>query len=214
MAVPWWKGECKLLREILSQARPSMSVPNNVYSWNTPNRGCTYKYELVSSKGNLQSFHSHPFLGLFTAPQTCSSPSPFSRSSQLQHPPPRFPVRPPNATPSTMDTWLPSPEVWSMPLALTFWMTTTNTLSTATTDNPTKWIAFGLNKKNQVTYGGGDPLFKVEFQVRPSSVMDRSGLTLTLISSAQSCPKLPEQKASIDDYKGPATHHEPHSTMP
>ncbi|KAG8956179.1 hypothetical protein FRC04_004255 [Tulasnella sp. 424] len=48
-------------------------------------------------------------------------------------------------------------------------------------DNPEKWIAFGLNKKNQVTYGGGDPLFKVEFQ---------------------SCPKLPGQKGSIDDWKG------------
>ncbi|KAG8958027.1 hypothetical protein FRC00_003134 [Tulasnella sp. 408] len=54
-------------------------------------------------------------------------------------------------------------------------------LATFPGDNPSKWIAVGLNKKNQVTYGAGDPLFKVEFQA---------------------CPKLPEQKPSIDDYKG------------
>ncbi|KAG8906411.1 hypothetical protein FRC01_008026 [Tulasnella sp. 417] len=54
-------------------------------------------------------------------------------------------------------------------------------LATFPGDNPSKWIAVGLNKKKQVTYGAGDPRFKVEFQ---------------------SCPKLPDQKASIDMYEG------------
>lgn len=63
-----------------------------------------------------------------------------------------------------------------MPLALTFRTTTPNTLSTAIADNPEKWIAFGLNKKNQVTYGGGDPLFKVEYQVRQAQLwIDQAG---------------------------------------
>ncbi|KIO20344.1 hypothetical protein M407DRAFT_245845, partial [Tulasnella calospora MUT 4182] len=54
-------------------------------------------------------------------------------------------------------------------------------LATFPGENPTKWIAVGLNKKNQVTYGAGDPLFKVEYQ---------------------SCPKLPEQAPKIDMYEG------------
>ncbi|KAG9043564.1 hypothetical protein FS837_009387 [Tulasnella sp. UAMH 9824] len=57
----------------------------------------------------------------------------------------------------------------------------TGYLAIFTEDDPSKWIAVGLNKKKQVTYGAGDPLFKVEYQA---------------------CPKLPEQKPSIDDYEG------------
>ncbi|KIO19569.1 hypothetical protein M407DRAFT_146893 [Tulasnella calospora MUT 4182] len=57
----------------------------------------------------------------------------------------------------------------------------TGYMATFPGENPTKYVAVGLNKKKQVTYGAGDPLFKVEFQT---------------------CPKLPEQAPDIDWYKG------------
>ncbi|KAG9004789.1 hypothetical protein FRB90_010719 [Tulasnella sp. 427] len=50
-----------------------------------------------------------------------------------------------------------------------------------TTENGTKWVRVGLNKKKQVTYRAGDPPFQVEFQ---------------------SCPKLIGQDPRIDDYYG------------
>ncbi|KAG8947824.1 hypothetical protein FRC00_008922 [Tulasnella sp. 408] len=47
--------------------------------------------------------------------------------------------------------------------------------------DPSKWVAVGLNKSKQVTYGAGDPLFKVEFQ---------------------ECPKVPGDAPDVKWYKG------------
>ncbi|KAG9004788.1 hypothetical protein FRB90_010718 [Tulasnella sp. 427] len=55
-------------------------------------------------------------------------------------------------------------------------------LSTYPGEHPKKWVAVGLNKKNQVTYGAGDPHFLVEFQA---------------------CPKVPGgQYPKLNDYNG------------
>ncbi|KAG8956177.1 hypothetical protein FRC04_004253 [Tulasnella sp. 424] len=50
-------------------------------------------------------------------------------------------------------------------------------LATFPGENPTKWVAVGLNKKDQVTYGASDPLF-------------------------EECPKLPEDAPDVKWFKG------------